>query len=111
MSRPDPRQAAQTAALTRAMAGAVDLSALKARAQAPRPAAGSAGSAGGGGRFVVDVTEHTFQTEVIERSLRVPVVVDLWADWCEPCKQLSPVLERLAAAGNGAWVLDRKSVV
>lgn len=62
------------------------------------------------GAFVIDVTEDTFQAEVVERSLQVPVIVDLWADWCGPCKQLSPMLERLAQAGNGAWILAKVDV-
>ncbi|AEA23957.1 Thioredoxin domain-containing protein [Pseudonocardia dioxanivorans CB1190] len=118
MSRPDPRQVAQSAAMSSAMAGAVDLSVLKARSEAAARAQASAastgadtqGGAGGGGAWVVDVTEQTFQTEVLDRSTQVPVVVDLWASWCQPCKQLSPVLERLAAKGKGAWILAKVDV-
>jgi putative thioredoxin len=97
--------------MTAAMAGAVDLSALKRRAESSPAAAPPAAADGDtGAAWIVDVTEATFQAEVVERSMQVPVVVDLWATWCGPCKQLSPVLERLAREARGTWVLARIDV-
>lgn len=105
--QPEPRLAAS-------MAGALDLSALKARATAPPPAPapanGTAAPTGSNSPYIIDVTEASFQADVIDRSMQVPVVLDLWASWCEPCKQLSPILEKLAIEGNGAWILAKLDV-
>ncbi len=93
--------------------GAVDLGARQAAAQRRQQAAQSAGSAApgdGGPNTVLEVTEQTFNTDVVERSRTTPVIIDLWAEWCGPCKQLSPVLEKLAAEADGKWILAKVDV-
>ncbi len=93
--------------------GAVDLSALAAAREAQDQAAARSGQRSTGAdaaRVVVDVTDATFETAVINLSMTVPVVLDLWATWCGPCKTLSPILERLAEEYAGRWVLAKVDV-
>jgi putative thioredoxin len=58
----------------------------------------------------IDVTDATFPTEVVERSKQVPVVVDLWAEWCGPCKTLGPILEKVIDETEGKVVLAKVDV-
>jgi putative thioredoxin len=94
--------------------GAVDLGARQAAAQRRQRAAeqgpATGGQPGAEAGVIVDVTDETFNTEVVARSRTVPVIVDLWAEWCGPCKQLSPILEKLATEADGAWVLAKVDV-
>lgn len=55
--------------------------------------------------MAIDVTDATFQTEVIDRSFQVPVIVDLWAEWCGPCRTLGPIIEKVVDATAGKVVL------
>ncbi len=88
--------------------GAVDLGARQTAAKRKQQAAQSPGA--GESAFVIEVTDATFNTDVVARSQSVPVIIDLWADWCEPCKQLGPVLEKLADEAAGAWILAKVDV-
>ncbi|MFN8050571.1 MAG: tetratricopeptide repeat protein [Acidimicrobiales bacterium] len=59
---------------------------------------------------MVDVTDATFEQEVMVRSMQVPVVIDLWATWCQPCVTLGPIIERVVANTNGKVVLAKVDV-
>lgn len=92
-----------------ALRGAVDLSSLRGRTAQPAAAAGEASPASAGDGVVMDVTDASFG-EILELSRSVPVVVDLWAEWCGPCKTLSPIIEKVTREQQGRVVLAKVDV-
>ncbi len=97
-----------------ALRGAVDLSSLRNRpTPASTPSAGASAASTGGAAspasLIIDVTDDTFP-QLLELSKTVPVVIDLWAEWCGPCKQLSPILESVVTELAGRIVLAKVDV-
>lgn len=93
--------------------GAIDLGAVAAAREAQAKAAQVAAERANNpeaSKLSFDVTTATFEQDVLQQSLTVPVVVDLWATWCGPCKQLSPILESLVVEYGGKWVLAKVDV-
>lgn len=98
--------------------GAVDLSALRTPPPAPPATSaggpfggpGSAGPGAPGDSMIIDISEANIQTDVIERSMTTPVIVEMWTARSDASAQLAPILEKLAVEGAGAWVLARVDV-